>query len=323
MNPDIDNCLIKKKILHPGSSFKPLKDGCKVHFHFQTRKTDADNTLIDDSRQIGKKEPMVLVLGKKFKLETWELLVKKMAINEVAKFTVDKSLVVEYPFISKTMRDLDKDVSERRTHFCAVTLQNEGIGYKDLNALIAKPCDLEFIIELLKVEFPEDYCKDSWQLSDDEKLTAIPVLKEKGNNLFKDKLYSEAADAYSEAICFCEQLMLKEKPHDVDWKNINNLKLPLLLNYSQCKLAQGDFYAVIEHCTTVLETEPDNVKALYKRAKAHMGAWSPAAAIKDFQRLKELDSSLNTAINKSLKELEAMQKEQDDKDRVKLKNMFT
>lgn len=33
---------------------------------------------------------MQLVLGKKFKLEVWEVIVQKMALNEVAKFTVDK-----------------------------------------------------------------------------------------------------------------------------------------------------------------------------------------------------------------------------------------
>lgn len=27
-----------------------------------------------------------------------------------------------------------------------MTIQNEGIGYKDLDELFAKPCDLEFII---------------------------------------------------------------------------------------------------------------------------------------------------------------------------------
>lgn len=37
-------------------------------------------------------KPMELVLGKKFKLEVWEVIVQKMAINEVAKFTVDKSV---------------------------------------------------------------------------------------------------------------------------------------------------------------------------------------------------------------------------------------
>lgn len=36
--------------------------------------------------------PMELVLGKKFKLEIWEVIVQKMALNEVAVFHVDKSV---------------------------------------------------------------------------------------------------------------------------------------------------------------------------------------------------------------------------------------
>lgn len=34
------------------------------------------------------------------------------------------------------------------------------------------------------------------------------------------------------------------------------IKIPLLLNYSQCKLLKKDYYAVIEHCTEVLKHEP-------------------------------------------------------------------
>lgn len=60
----------------------------KVKFHFQTRKLDG--TILDDSRVLGR--PMELVLGKKFKLEVWEVIVQKMALNEVAKFTVNKKV---------------------------------------------------------------------------------------------------------------------------------------------------------------------------------------------------------------------------------------
>lgn len=47
---------------------------------------------MDDSRKLGTGKPMELVLGKKFKLEVWETVVQLMALNEVAKFTVDKSV---------------------------------------------------------------------------------------------------------------------------------------------------------------------------------------------------------------------------------------
>lgn len=47
---------------------------------------------MDDSRKMGEGKPIDLVLGKKFKLEVWEAIIQKMAINEIAQFTVDKSV---------------------------------------------------------------------------------------------------------------------------------------------------------------------------------------------------------------------------------------
>jgi len=37
---------------------------------------------------------MELVLGKKFKLEVWEAIIQKMALNEVAHFKVHKSVCI-------------------------------------------------------------------------------------------------------------------------------------------------------------------------------------------------------------------------------------
>lgn len=51
-------------------------------------------------------------------------------------------------------------------------------------------------------------------------------------------------------------LIFREKPHDTDWTAINNLKLPLLLNFAQCKLRKKEYYEVIEHCSEVLKFEP-------------------------------------------------------------------
>lgn len=151
---------------------------------------------------------MELVLGKQFKLEVWEVIVQKMSLNEVAKFTVDKSLVSHYPFVSKTIRDSQKSSHERK-HCCGMTLQNEGLGYKELDELFKNPSDLEFTIELLSVEMPEDYEKDSWQLNDDEKVKTVDELRERGNEQYKFKNYSEAMKSYELALGMLEQLMLK------------------------------------------------------------------------------------------------------------------
>ena len=39
-------------------------------------------------------------------------------------------------------------------------------------------------------------------------------------------------------------------------------KIPLLLNFSQCKLIASEFYPVIEHCSEVLEIDPGTILRL-------------------------------------------------------------
>lgn len=143
-------------------------------------------------------------------------------------------LVTAYPFVSKTLREVGKPQSEKRSHHCCgVTLQNEGIGYEDLNELIKYPQDLEFtigiqfyfflklyffcdfyirniynIIELIQIILPNEYEKETWQMTEDEKLKSVPDLKEKGNVFFRKKDYDRAAEMYAKAIGILEQLML-------------------------------------------------------------------------------------------------------------------
>lgn len=68
---------------------------------------------------------------------------------------------------------------------------------------------------------------------------------------------------------------------------------------------------------------PDNVKALFRRAKAHVGAWNPEEAQEDFQKVMTLDSSLTPAVQKELKLLEELRKQKDSEDRNKLKGLFS
>ncbi|CAH0394878.1 unnamed protein product [Bemisia tabaci] len=311
---DGSDCKIRKRILHTGKEVKQFQPGCKVRFHFRTCLCDENGTEIDDSRKLGK--PMELVLGKKFRLEVWETVVQAMAVGEIAAFHVDKSLCTYYPFVSKTLRDVSKpDKPPVRSHCCGGSFQSEGTGYEDLNKLVEKPQDLEFTIELLEVAAPNEYSKESWQLTEDEKLKEVPKLQIAGNEKYKNKDYEGAASTYATAIGYLEQLMIKEKPKDEEWNTLNSLKLPLLLNFSQCKLLLGDYYPVIEHCTTVLESEPGNVKALFRRGKAHFAVWNVEEAKKDFERVATLDPSLKQTVQNQLKTINEAIAEKDKEDR--------
>lgn len=118
-----------------------------------------------------------------------------------------------------------------------------------------EPVDMMFTIELLSVEDPKDYDKESWQMKPEEKMQLIPNLKAEGNELYKQNKIAEAEAKYKKALGMVEQLMLREKPEDKEWLEFRAQKMPLLLNFAQCKLFQKDYYAVIEHTSEVIEAD--------------------------------------------------------------------
>jgi AH receptor-interacting protein len=51
-------------------------------------------------------------------------------------------------------------------------------------------------------------------------------------------------------------IFFREKPEDEEWLELRSQKIPLLLNFSQCKLLMNEYYPVIEHCSEVLTIDP-------------------------------------------------------------------
>ncbi|XP_059171715.1 AH receptor-interacting protein-like [Physella acuta] len=316
---------IFKKIIYAGDGIVPsFPDGAKATFHYRTTKADEEKTLLDDSKHTGK--PMELIFGKKFKLEVWEKLLKTMTVKEVAEFTCDTKHAAVYPVVAKSLRDIfkGKTTHSHTSHCCGMmALSEQGMGYSDLDELMKSPQPLVFTLELLTLELPEQFEQESWSMNEKEKLESVPKLREAGNEAYSKKNYEEAANKYAQALGMLEDLMLQEKPGDEDWKRLDEMKRPLLLNYSQCKLLTHDYYPVITHTTDVLERDPDNIKALFRRGKAHAAVWNLKEAQKDFARVVELDSSLESAVKKELSSLEQRIKQKEQTEKTLLKGMFS
>lgn len=70
------------------------------------------------------------------------------------------------------------------------------------------PCltDLQL---LGQVEAPSEYQRETWNLSKDEKMQAVPILHGEGNRLFKLGRYEEASTKYQEAIVCLRNLQVK------------------------------------------------------------------------------------------------------------------
>lgn len=68
--------------------------------------------------------------------------------------------------------------------------------------------------------------------------------------------------------------------------------------------------------------EPGSVKALFRRAKAHVGAWNPTRARQDFERAATLDPTLAPAVAKELRQLQDQIRAKDVEDKRTFQKMF-
>ena len=103
------------------------------------------------------------------------------------------------------------------------------------------------------------------------------VLKDRGNQLFKEKKYEEAASEYSEALS-------ADCPED--------LRATLLFNRATCWFYLGDYEDCANDCSESLKLNPQYVKALYRRALAREQLGQLQEAVADFDALFALDSAL-------------------------------
>ncbi len=229
--------------------------------------------------------------------------------------------VIDYPTVSKALREMalvkqGKPVPSNQHHCSMAAVQ--GTGYQDLDKITADKDPLCFELELLSVEQPGEYKQDHWAMTDAEKDTAIPILKEEGNTLYKQGNVEAACAKYYEALSYVEGQLVKEKSHCEAWTAIAVRKIPLLLNYAQCKMVQKEYADVIKHCSMVLEIESNNVKALYRRGMAHSATWDVEDAQRDLGQAAKLQPSLKRTVDRELQDLARRVKESDAVERKRL-----
>lgn len=241
--------------------------------------------------------------------------------------TLSIQRIMDYPNVSKALREMALKKAGKEPphqHQCSFAAMQLGTGYPDLDQIMQDAAPLCFELELINVEQPGEYKQDHWAMTDVEKSSAVPILREEGNTLYKQADHLAASLKYFEALSYLEEMLIKEKPQSETWYSIAKQKIPFLLNYAQCKLLMKEYAETIRHTTSVLEIEDDNVKALYRRGKAHSASWDVEQARRDLSRAAELDVSLVTAVEKELRSLTQRVKEKDTAERERLKGrLFT
>lgn len=103
--------------------------------------------------------------------------------------------------------------------------------------------------------------------------------------------------------------------------DVLSLRVLLCNNIASCHLKHKNYLHTIEMCSKVLILEPNNMKALYRRAVACMETQEFEQAKKDLNQLQHLDPG-NAAVRRKQQELKQRQTESDAKLAAAIKKMF-
>jgi len=123
--------------------------------------------------------------------------------------------------------------------------------------------DLIYMVELVDVTNP----KNHYDLTVPEKIELAKANKEKGNKAYKEGKYIRAISKYEAAIRPIEY----DKNFDEDLKKESKeMKRVIWLNIAAVSLKQAEYLKAISNCGKVLETDPTNIKALFRRSQAYM-----------------------------------------------------
>ncbi|KAH7708959.1 peptidyl-prolyl cis-trans isomerase [Aphelenchoides avenae] len=333
-----------KKVLHAGKGPLPeFRTDTKAIFDYEVLLplVDLDKEGFPEDRTLYKSidstqrkwpdgygKPLELVFGKKFQLPIFETCLQTMLVDEVSQFDIGMLDMLPYPMVSKKLRDISRSdvdphhhADHHHEHHCAA-MGPIKLDYEELDDLLKNPRPLRVIMHLLKVLQPEEYNADSWQMSGEQKLDSLETLREDGNELFKKGDFENASTKYREALGRLDTLLLKEKPGDPEWVELDKKNISLYLNLSQCFLNMSRWHDAMETASEVLKRDATNEKALFRRAKAHIGRWELDEAERDLLELKKAHPSSENLVQTQLAIIDAKRKEKDRTDKATYKAMF-
>ncbi|XP_073062305.1 70 kDa peptidyl-prolyl isomerase-like [Primulina eburnea] len=140
------------------------------------------------------------------------------------------------------------------------------------------------IYEIKLIDFIKE--KPFWKMDIRERIIACGRKKNEGNLLFRDGKFELASRKYEEGSKLIEY---NHSFNHEEQQEANSLGVLCYLNNAACKLKLGEYVEVMRLCTKVLEVEPFNVKALFRRSQAYMNTSELDKAEEDIKNVLALD----------------------------------
>merc|ERR1712048_567731 len=151
--------------------------------------------------------------------------------------------------------------------------------------------------------------KDTYSLSEDEKLAFGSGRKDVGSNLFRKGRINLALERYKKVIDMFSYIDNFQEDNKAKAKE---LKKVCELNRAACQLKIKDYSAAKTSCNNALKEDSLNVKALFRRAQAECGLKNFTECMTDLKKILEIEPQ-NKEARTLYKDAQAGQKEEDKK----------
>lgn len=168
---------------------------------------------------------------------------------------------------------------------------------------------LKFDVELLGFQ---EKPKEKWEMSTSERLAESMKQKEAATVAFKSKDYEDAAERYAQALDYLSDA--EDFSSEEEEKVCKEAELALMSNLALVHLKLENWTEAAAKASDVLEKNPLNVKALYRRGLARMHGDLLPQAKEDFVAVLTIDAQ-NRDVRREMKVLK--QKLQEEKTRQK------
>lgn len=142
---------------------------------------------------------------------------------------------------------------------------------------------ITYTIKLLKKEEAPDLNK----LDMDQRLSMSEQKRERGNALFVRNDFPGAINSYNKAIKILESGSLQGSPEKL--QSLADCRLKCCNNMAACQLKVEAYDAAILSCLSVLDLQPENVKALFRLGKAYTAKGATKNGIQYLQRALKLE----------------------------------
>ncbi|XP_075982050.1 cyclophilin 40 [Anticarsia gemmatalis] len=174
-------------------------------------------------------------------------------------------------------------------------------------------------------EYPED-CTDE-PISVDQLMSSIRDVKNTGNCHFGESRYKAAARKYHKCLRYLEHacqpiddikdIDLKEQYQEIRTTYV----IQCNLNLAACYMKIEDYRSSVKYCSEVLELDPRNEKALYRRGQANYALKNYDDALMDLKQADKVSPN-NKAVHKLLDEVRITNKSYNEIQKQRLSKFF-